>query len=316
MSAPRFHLGLATLSNGAALAAGGLAVDNGVSLPSAELFQPTTGRWQPVANMTVGRWGCSLAALPGGSALAVGGVFDAGDHNQTLLGSAEVWNPGTMLWKLVRPPRTPRYFAQAASLQQGRVLLVGGLTDLNAPGMITATAELYSPGAGRWTAAATMTIPRHSFGLATLSDGRILAAGGVTQSGNQQPPTNTAELYDPIADTWTAFPSMPDARYAFALAPLLGGGALAVGGSGWNFTPFLASSARYLSGGEHTKDKYSCRRGQCARVPPGSSGSPLAECQKVCVPAPALFACVASKCVVSTSGGGVNASTCKAICKP
>ncbi len=263
-----------------------------------------------MANMTYARWGCSLAALPRGAALVVGGVFDAGDRNQTLLASAEVWHQG--VWKPASPPGTRRYFAQAVSLRQGDVLLVGGLTNLKAPGSITATAELYSPTKGRWKAAAAMASPRHSFGLATLSDGRVLAAGGVTQSGNQQPPSNTAELYDPVSNTWTPVPSMPDIRYAFALAPLSGGGALAVGGSGLSFTPFLASSARYSMGSEPVGDRYRCRDGECARVVSGSQGLPLAACQAVCKPA-SLFACVASKCVVSTAG--INASTCNAVCK-
>ena len=95
------------------------------------------------------------------------------------------------------------------------------------------------------------------FGLATVSDGRV------AQTGSQQPPSSTAEVYDPATDTWTTVASMPTTvtrlrrnfafTFSFKFTPLLMVERSPWGGSGWNFTPFLASVARpvyYVCGGE------------------------------------------------------------------
>jgi hypothetical protein len=168
MASSRFHFGLATLADGTALAAGGVATDYGLSLNTAELYQPSTGKWSTVASMKAARFGCGVAALSGGSVLVVGGVLDTGGGNQTLLASAEQYHPGSDAWRTLPNARTARYFTSATAVRLqgggGGVLLVGGLTNLASPGEITATVELYTASTGKWSAVTSMQNPRHSFG--------------------------------------------------------------------------------------------------------------------------------------------------------
>jgi hypothetical protein len=56
---------------------------------------------------------------------------------------------------------------------------------------------------GTWTAAGSMNKPRLYYASAVLADGRVVLLGGEYTGGFGQTEDNTAEVYDPIADTWT-----------------------------------------------------------------------------------------------------------------
>ena len=75
-------------------------------------------------------------------------------------------------------------------LLDGRVLVAGGW---NASGVALASAELYDPDSGSWTAAGKMDEARARHTATLLPDGRVLMAGG----GWNGSPLASAELYDP-----------------------------------------------------------------------------------------------------------------------
>ena len=62
----------------------------------------------------------------------------------------------------------------------------------------TATAELYDPATGIFTATGSMTISRHVPTAPRLSDGKVLIAGGWTLDSSSPPyGADTADLCDP-----------------------------------------------------------------------------------------------------------------------
>jgi len=69
----------------------------------------------------------------------------------------------------------------ATLLPDGRVLIAGGTTGL--PSSITTTAELYDPTTGLFTSTGEMTVPRRSHAATVLPDGRVLIAGGTGPFG-------------------------------------------------------------------------------------------------------------------------------------
>jgi hypothetical protein len=75
-------------------------------------------------------------------------------------------------------------------LLDGRVLVAGGW---DASGVVLASAELYDPGSGTWTAAGNMDEARAGHTATLLPDGRVLMAGGAWGGS----PLASAELYDP-----------------------------------------------------------------------------------------------------------------------
>lgn len=61
--------------------------------------------------------------------------------------------------------------------------------------------------AGTWTSIAPMNQTRLYYASAVLADGRLFVAGGEYSDAGGE--TNTAEIYDPTADTWTVIPAPP-----------------------------------------------------------------------------------------------------------
>ena len=163
------------LANGKVLIAGG---SNGtVALASAELFDPATGAFTATGSMGLARAFHSATLLNDGTVLVVGG---GSDFESGTLASAERYDPGTGLF-------TPtgglvgntRQMHGAVLLNDGRVLVAGGFTNDSGIGGL-ATAELYDPGTGTFSATAgNMTHDRISdFTTTLLADGRVLLAGG------------------------------------------------------------------------------------------------------------------------------------------
>src|SRR5207302_8287081 len=82
---------------------------------------------------------------------------------------------------------------------------------------------------GRTSDAAHMSSPRSYQSCAVLPDGRVLIAGGTSSNGII---TNSAELYDASADTWTPAAYMNDARSGATASVLQDGRVLIAGGQG------------------------------------------------------------------------------------
>src|SRR3990172_7495312 len=102
------------------------------------------------------------------------------------------------------------YGHTATLLRDGTVLVVGGYGSGDRP---TASAELYDPVTGVWTATGNMTVARTLHTATLLRGGSVLVAGGFNFEGVGGPGAlATAELYDPATGTWTATGSMNAGR--------------------------------------------------------------------------------------------------------
>ena len=124
---------------------------------------------------------------------------------------------------------TPRADQSAAALQDGRVLIAGGTTNANVGG-VTSSAEIYDPNAQSFTATGSMTVARQGATATVLNDGRVLLAGGVQNIGFRAE-LSSAELYDPVAGTFTATGSMQTPREGHTATLLRDGRVLVAGGS-------------------------------------------------------------------------------------
>src|SRR6266852_2097820 len=135
-------------------------------------------------------------------------------------GSALVIQSGQ--WAQTGNLSSARASASAALLQAGRILISGGDSGTGA----AASADFFNTD-GTISAAAPMNIPRKGHFSVAMQDGRVLAAGGTTSGGDV---TSTAEIFDPIANSWTsAGTGMLEARSG-ATAALLQDGRVVVAG--------------------------------------------------------------------------------------
>jgi len=170
---------------------------------SAEIYNPKTGAFSPTGSMATPR-GWQTATL-----LADGRVLVAGGENaRTDLASAEIYSPKTGRFTPTGSMTVGRVYHAAAALSDGRVLVEGGGSDYSG-GKFLASAEIYNPKTGRWTATSSMADQRNFLTATLLKDGQVLVAGGFGAHSILA----SAELFDPKTGTFNpASPSVATLR--------------------------------------------------------------------------------------------------------
>jgi hypothetical protein len=157
--------------------------------------------WTTTGSMTTARQGHTATLLSTGNVLVVGGT----SNGTTALASAELYNRTTGTWAATASMTGARTLHSATQLNtssngttSGMVLIAGGLNGTTSQ----STAQLYSPSAGTWSAAANLNAARHAHTATLLADGRVLVAGGL----NGTTTLTTAAIYNPASGTgtWTA----------------------------------------------------------------------------------------------------------------
>src|SRR5262249_61326324 len=88
----------------------------------------------------------------------------------------------TSTWAATASMSSARLNHRAALLSDGRVIVING-TSTGSPSGNLATVEIWSPGTGSWAPSASTSVARSNFSATLLGDGRVLAAGGISQTG-------------------------------------------------------------------------------------------------------------------------------------
>jgi hypothetical protein len=216
------------LADGRVLVTGGLSTgDTSGALASAELYDPTTGRFTNTAGMATKRAAHTAILLTNGKVLITGGSH--GERWQSGFASAELYDPATDQFTLTGSMKTARSGHQATLLNDGRVLITGGLgTDAERPWL--ASAELYDPATGAFTPAGNMSRARADHTATLLTNGQVLIAGGFALQEPQERITSSAELYDPVTGIFTPTGFMIAERFKHSAVLLADGRVLIAGG--------------------------------------------------------------------------------------
>ena len=195
-----------------------LTVTNAVGGSTTAQVTVVVGFFTATGGMTTGREWYTATLLPSGMVLIAGG----GDS------SAEVYDPAAGTFTSTGDMTAARYDHTATLLPSGMVFIAGG-GYYNNDGSSTslASAELYDPGAGIFTATVSMTVARESHTAILLPSGDVLIAGGYGDLAS-------AELYDPAARTFTPTGGMTAERYGHTATLLPSGKVLIAGGEGGN----------------------------------------------------------------------------------
>jgi len=211
---------------------------------AAILCLSSSGQAQMIKNpMQDGRWASAAIRLADGRLLIAGGYSFA---KKDTLASVDLFDPVKETFSAAAALHADRNFATATLLSDRRVLIAGGFSERN--GGTRATAELYDPKADTWTATRTvMNDHRELFTASTLPDGRVLLCGGLSLT--KRGTLGTAEIYDPVADTFTLTAgALKDDRFGHTAATLTDGRVLIVGGQSWKIgqpSRTLASAELY-----------------------------------------------------------------------
>jgi len=141
------YTGVALLMTGKVLYAGG---EDFGRIFRAELYDPDAGTFTPTGNMAIPRVWHTLTLLPNGLVLTAGGEYENCDgHFCYFAGttaSAELYDPSTGTFAPAGTMTTPREIHTATLLNDGSVLITGGLCYENCEGGFLvgfASAELY-----------------------------------------------------------------------------------------------------------------------------------------------------------------------------
>jgi Kelch motif len=188
MSTGRVDQTATLLGNGEVLVVGGFG-NLQLGLASAELYDPSAGTFSPTGSMVEGRGNQTATLLGNGKVLVAGGYTGFPGAG---LSSAELYDPSTGAFTSTGSMAAQRGDHTATLLSSGKVLIAGGFTNFPcAPAL--ASAELYNPDSGTFTATASMTTPRGRHAAALLPNGDVLVAGGLGDfcSG----PLASAEVY-------------------------------------------------------------------------------------------------------------------------
>ena len=246
---------VAVLADGRVLAAGGVYVDEDTTrvLVSAEIFDPDTGTWARTGAMRTVRRGAKAVALADGRVLVVGGSSTgrrlySGD---TTISTGEVYDPSSGTWSPTGTLLKSRAELSLVALLDGGALVVGGGRR---------SAERLDPRTLAWSDAGSLSTAATERTAIVLGDGRVLVAGGHVRTGETSDgPGETlaiadAELYDPVAGTWTPTTTLPEPRAGAGAVTLQDGSVLLVGGDrgylGDPATPWcpdpIAEAVRYV----------------------------------------------------------------------
>ncbi|MEE8525591.1 MAG: kelch repeat-containing protein, partial [Thermoanaerobaculia bacterium] len=171
-----------------------------------------------------------------GRVLVVGGSDRAPNNTATI--GCELYDPASGTWSVTGSLNESRSLHTATLLPSGQILLIGGQSALGA--VNRSSAEIYDPDTGTWSLAAPMSEPRSVHTATLLLSGEVLVAGGITVSGGSDD-TSSAEIYDPLSNSWSAAGSMATPRRSHSAALLADGRVIVVGGR---------SSGTLLSGSE------------------------------------------------------------------
>jgi hypothetical protein len=225
---------------------------------------PPTPAPTPLPDLGPGfSWTGSMIAVPEGfggglaTLLADGRVLIL----HACLASAELYDPATGTFTTTGSLMAARSGETATRLLDGRVLITGGAScDDGNPG-VWATAELFDPATGTFTAVGSMTRPRQGHTATLLPDGHVLIAGGtsgvaavalghvqlasVRTVATEPEVLATAELFDPATGSFSRTGSMTSPRVHHA-ATALADGSVLLAGAGDEGLPNDASAEVYV----------------------------------------------------------------------
>jgi Galactose oxidase, central domain len=232
MSVPRFDHAAIRLLDGRVLVLGGQR-DATTSLASAELFDPATGTFKPAFNMYAPRENPTVTLLKDGRVLVVGGTFRQGT-DQFIVLAAEIFDPATTGFTLTGNVLAPRLDQAAVALPDGRVLIVGGVSqsDVSPDVIYTKDVDAFDPASGTFSKIGQINEGRDSPTATLLPDGKVLIAGGAAVNADQQSiASNTVEVFDPAKGVSTTPTAMSEGRVLHVAVPLADGRVLLAGGT-------------------------------------------------------------------------------------
>lgn len=220
-----------TTTDGRVLLIGGLDSDGTQrqyqenALGSITLWQWQKKMWEVGPGLLTARVAHTASLLPSNDVLVVGGASSAqqGKAYGALLSSVEL--VGEKTTQARASLKTARAYHTATTLQDGRVVVIGGSDEEEKP---LATMEIYDPSKDRWEAGPDLQVARTGHTASLLSDGSVLVVGGMNANGE---PIYVTERWSSQSATWQNAGLLAEARADHQATVLSNGDVLISGGT-------------------------------------------------------------------------------------
>jgi hypothetical protein len=121
-----------------------------------------------------------------------------------------------------------RTYHTATLLNDGKVLVAGGMHNSSMGYVGTDICELYDPSADTWSVTDSLHNNRYAHTATLLNNGKVLVVGGMRSV--QQGVASTCELYDPATGSWDLTTGLSIGRYHHTATLLPDGRVLVAGG--------------------------------------------------------------------------------------
>ena len=243
---------------GSASFSGGTLSFNITALTTVESYTLSTGTFATAADtMADGRALAASIAYPGNVSsasfleshvLVWGGICNSSALNCNTASIVHPENPSNLTVTATSSTQAARAFEQLTLLPDNTVLATGGIGDYS--GDTLNTGEIFdTPNETSSLVTATMVSARAGHTATLLNDGTVLIVGGAVSSGGTLTALNTAEIYDPSSQTFTAVSAtMNQPRTNHSATLLANGNVLIAGGFDGTATFSMTGGASGESG--------------------------------------------------------------------
>lgn len=225
-------------------------------LKTTEIYDPATQLFSAGPDMTVPRWHHKVTQLTDGRLLITGGLQLAMTGNGAS-GNNEIYDPaGNTFTATGRMVESGRWLHTATLLPNGKVLVVGGRSNTctgNCPVFSLASAEIFDPATGAFTATGSLTISRHSHTATLLPNGKVLIVGGESTDLTNEDQVQQTEIYDPATGTFSRGPMLLNPRGSHNATVLSNGKLWITGGYTLSGVPTVTTEFLDLVTGEVTR---------------------------------------------------------------
>jgi hypothetical protein len=240
--AQKSGLALVALPDRSVLLSGGRTAA-GFIVPDLLVLEAGDDRFRPaIGMMAVEREGHSASVGLGGVVYLIGGLTpDESAGVDVATGTIELYRPQDQSVRtLAAELATPRFGHTATVLDDGRILIVGGLTPLPvcpSPPCPVPEVELFDPIVGETRAVDEIPRGVHDHTATAIAGGRVLITGGTDGEGDLR---SDAYLFDPEVEALVPTRSLGRPRAEHTATELCDGTVLLVGGVSEDGTPLEA----------------------------------------------------------------------------
>ncbi|MFC2018976.1 Kelch repeat-containing protein [Chloroflexota bacterium] len=158
-----------------------------------------------------------------------------GMNKERSMSVTETYDISTNTWTRKASMPTARATASATAVEK-MIYVFGGRNESSVLDVV----EVYDTTQDSWKRVKPLSFARWNQ-MAAAFEQKIYVFGGLTGVGDKRESINTVEIYDPIADSWSRGPSIPERKQGAAVAILQGkiylaGGLIVSGGLGGAIT--------------------------------------------------------------------------------